>query len=123
MKSEVPSKGLEWTNLILGAGLACATFLFTDSPAAAWNAGIVGTLMVCRSAMALYRYGAWTEWSNLTLACWAVVAPFLLGFGSVVTPMWAHVLIGLCATTIATMQLLADRKVHPLSSTQTIDSK
>ncbi|MFT2214020.1 hypothetical protein ACLJYM_19215 [Rhizobium giardinii] len=52
-----------------------------------------------------------------------MVAPFLLGFGSVATPMWAHVLIGLCATTIATMQLLADRKVHPLSSTQTIDSK
>lgn len=51
MKSEVPSKGLEWTNLILGAGLACSTFLFTDSPAAAWNAGIVGTLMVCCSAM------------------------------------------------------------------------
>ena len=84
------------------------------------NRGHADGVLLCHG---LYRYGAWTEWSNFTLACWAVVAPFLLGFGSVVTPMWAHVLIGLCATTIATMQLLADRKVHPLSSTQTIDSK
>ena len=114
--SEVPSKGLEWTNFILGAGLACAAFIFTGTPVAAWNAGITGTLMVCCSAMALYRYGAWTEWSNITLGCWATVAPFLLRFGSTATPMWTHVLVGLCVVTIATMQLLAGRNAHTKST-------
>lgn len=123
MTSEVPSKGLEWTNLILGAGLACAAFMFAGAPVAAWNAGIVGTLMVCCSAMALYRYGAWAEWSNLALGCWAVVAPFLLGFGSMPMPMWTHVLIGLCVATIATMQLLAGRKEQTFSGKRSVDSR
>ncbi len=101
MTNEVPSKGLEWTNLVLGAGLACAAFAFTEMPAAAWNAGIVGALIACCSAMALYRYGAWTEWSNLGLGCWGVAAPFLLGFGSAQAAMWTHVLVGLCVATIA----------------------
>lgn len=91
MISEVPSKGLVWTNLILGACLACAAIKFAGLPLAAWNAGITGTLIVCCSAVALYRYGAWTEWSNLTLGCWAAIAPFLLGFGSAQRPMWTHV--------------------------------
>ena len=118
MTSEVPSKGLEWTNLVLGAGLACAAFMFTELPAAAWNAGIVGALIVCCSAVALYRYGDWAEWSNLTLGCWAVVAPFLLGFGSAQGPMWTHVVIGLCVATIAVMQLVASRKTQSPSSTK-----
>jgi hypothetical protein len=104
MRNEVPS--LEWANLILGACLACATFFFTDFPVTAWNAAIVSTLILCCFAMALYRYGTWAEWVNITLGCWAVVAPFLLDFTSTQAPLWTHALIGLCVATIATMQLL-----------------
>ena len=52
MRSEVLSPGLEWTNLVLGVGLACAAFAFAKVPAAAWNAGIVGLLIACCSAAA-----------------------------------------------------------------------
>lgn len=110
MKSTVPSKGLEWTNLLLGACFVCAAFLFKDIPAAAWNAGIVGTLIVCCSAVALIRYGNWAEWSNVTLGCWAVAAPFLLGFQSAQGPMWTHVLVGLCVAAIAALQIGSGRK-------------
>ncbi|QRM27711.1 SPW repeat protein [Microvirga sp. VF16] len=123
MRNEGPSKGLEWTNLLLGIGLACAGFVLAELPAAAWNAGIVGTLIGCCSAAALYRYGDWAEWSNLILGCWAVIAPFLLGFGSVQTPMWTHVLIGLCIVTIATMQLLASHRMQVPSSTKSAASR
>ena len=123
MSREVPSKGLEWTNLVLGAGLACAAFMFTELPSAAWNAGIVGALIVCCSAVALYRYGDWAEWSNLTFGCWAVVAPFLLGFGSAQGPMWTHVVIGLCVATIAAMQLVASRKAQASSSSRSASSR
>jgi hypothetical protein len=119
MRNEAPS--LEWTNLILGAGLACAAIFFIDFPVAARNAAVVGTLILFCSAMALHRYGTWAEWSNITLGCWAVVAPFLLNFASRQTPMWTHVLIGLCVATIATMQLfLASRGVRvPANSDST----
>ena len=41
---------------------------------AAWNAGIVGLLVACCSALAFSRNGDWIEWSNLTLGCWTIVA-------------------------------------------------
>jgi len=118
MKSELPNKGLEWTNLILGLCLASAAFMFAAMPSAAWNAGFVGTLVACCSAAALYRYGGWAEWSNLTLSSWAIVAPFLLGFGSAPAAMWTHVLIGLCVATIAIIQLMASRRMQEPSRTK-----
>jgi hypothetical protein len=118
MNSEVPSQSLEWTNLVLGAGLASAAIMFAEPSVAALNAGIVGTLIVCCSAVALYRYGVWTEWSNLTLGGWAVVAPFLLGFASPQAATWTHLLVGFCVATIATMQLLASRQAHAPSRTK-----
>jgi SPW repeat-containing protein len=101
MKNEGPNKGLEWTNLILGICLAFAAFMFAAIPASEWNAGIVGTLIACCSAIALYCYGDWAEWSNLTLGSWAGVPPFLLGFGSAPTAIWTHAVIGLSVATIA----------------------
>lgn len=112
MPSEVQSRGLEWSNLALGAILASAALAFTEFPAAAWNAGIVGVLIACCSAVALFRYGDWAEWSNLTLGCWTVIAPFLLGFGTVQAAMWTHVVIGLCVATIAATQLFAGRNAQ-----------
>jgi hypothetical protein len=97
------------TNLVLGGVLACAAVVFTGLPAAAWNAGIVGLLIVYCSFMALYRYAPWQEWSNATLGCWALAAPFMFGFGSEPVPTWTHVLIGLCVATIAIVQLVAGR--------------
>ena len=117
MRSEVPSKGWEWTNLVLGLALTCTAITFAGLPIATWNAGIVGALIVCCSAVALYRYGAWTEWSNLVLGCWAVIAPFLLGLGSAQALMRMHVVVGLCVATIAVMQLRADRRARALSHT------
>ena len=110
MANEVPSKWLEWTNLMLGACLACTALMFAGLPLAAWNAGVVSVLIAFCSAAALYRYGAWAEWSNLALGCWAVLAPFLIGFGSAQGPMWMHVVIGLCVATIAVLQLVAGGK-------------
>jgi len=123
MRSEGSNKVLESTNLVLGIGLACAAFMFAGVPAAAWNAGMVGSLIAICSAIALYRYGDWAEWSNLTLGSWAVVAPFLLGFGSASTAMWTHVLIGLCVTTVAIVQLMANRRKQEPSRTRPTAAK
>jgi hypothetical protein len=91
MRNEAASKALETTNLILGAGLACAAFVFTAVPAAA-----------------LCPHGAWAEWSNMTLGYWTVVAP--LDFGAADAAMWTHVLVGICVAAIATMQLMGKRE-------------
>jgi hypothetical protein len=118
MRSKVPNETLEWTNLVLGAGLACIGIIFAVPSVAALNAGLVGTLIVCCSVVALVRYAAWTEWSNFTLGCWAMVAPFLLGFASPQAATWTHLLVGFCVATIAIMQLLAGRTAHAPSITK-----
>jgi len=115
MKAEVPSMGLERTNLTLGVGFACAAFLFTG--AAAWNAGIVGLLIAFCSIVALYRYGSWTQWSNVTLGSWAIVSPFVLSFSAAQGATWTSIVAGICVATIATMQLLAGRKAGSSSVT------
>lgn len=117
---KVPSKGLEWTNLVLGGVLATAAIAMTG-PLASWNAAVVGTLIVCCSVVALYRYSAWTEWTNLILGCWTFVAPFLPGFGSAQGPTLMQVVIGLCIAAIATAQLMAGGKLHEPSSTKSLD--
>lgn len=110
MKNEVPSKGLEWTNLLLGMCLGCAAFTFGGVPTAAWNAATVGAVIALCSAIALYRYADWAEWSNLTLGIWAVIAPFALGFGSATGAMLTHIVIGSTVLLIAIIQLLGSSK-------------
>ena len=112
LNNETPSKGLEWLNLLLGSALALAAFAFAGETVAAWNAGIVGTLIACCAAVALYRYGAWTEWSNIALGCWAVISPFALGFTTEPGPTWSLILVGGCVASVAAMQIAAGRKGH-----------
>lgn len=109
MIDPAPSRGLEWTNLALGAGLFCSAFLLGELPIAALSAAITGLLIVTYSMLALYRFNSSAEWSNLALGSWALLAPFLLGFGSAGSPLVIHLFIGLSVITIAAMQLVAGR--------------
>lgn len=109
MASTVPSKGLEWTNLIVGIGLFGAPVVFAEPRVAVWNAAIVGALIATWSAITLYRYKVWAEWSNLALGAWAMLAPFLFKFGSAQPATSIHVIAGLWVCSIACMQLVASR--------------
>lgn len=117
MKNETPSKGLEWLNLLLGSGLVLAAFAFAGDTVAAWNAGVVGTLIACCAAIALYRYGAWAEWSNIALGCWAALSPFVLGFTSAPAPTWSLILVGSSVASIAAMQIAAARNGRTRTTT------
>jgi len=111
MSKAAPSKALEWTNLTLGAVLVIAPFVagLTAGPAAAWNAGLIGALIVTCSVIALAKYGDWAEWTNLSAGGWLVIAPFALGFASHPAALWTHVLIGLTVAALAAVQLFKAR--------------
>jgi len=117
LNNETPSKALEWLNLLLGSGLALAAFAFAGPTVAAWNAGIVGTLIACCAAVALYRYGAWAEWSNIALGCWAAISPFALGFTAASGPTWSLILVGSSVAWIAAMQIAAGRNGRTRTTT------
>ena len=90
--------------------MALAAFAFAGQTVAAWNAGIVGSLIACCAAIALYRYGAWAEWSNIALGCWAAISPFALGFTNATGPTWSLILVGSSVASIAAMQIAAGRR-------------
>lgn len=111
MYQTVPSKPLEWTNLVLGGAIILAPFVlgFAALPAAAWSAYLVGALIVCCSAVALVNYKTWAEWTNVMAGLWLIIAPFLLGFANTAGAMWTHIIVGVCVATIAGIQLYNSR--------------
>lgn len=117
LNNQTPSRGLEWVNLLLGSGLGLAAFAFAGETIVAWNAGIVGTLIACCAAVALYRYGAWAEWSNIALGCWAAISPFALGFTTAPGPTWSLILVGGSVASIAAMQIAAGRNGRTRTTT------
>lgn len=113
MRNKELSKGPEWINLVLGAVLACASTMNAGSQLAAWNAAVTGGLIICFSAIALYRNQSSAARYNLILGSWAVVAPLPLGFGAIATPMWLHVGLGLSVAVIAATQIVSSRSARP----------
>ena len=122
MANSVTNTKLEWTNLLLGSVLFCSAFMFGKFPVAALSAALTGLLIVTCSAVALYRFRAWAEWSNIVLGSWAVVAPYLLGFGSEKFALSIHIIIGFSVAAIATLQFVASRDVK-LARAQVVERK
>jgi hypothetical protein len=46
------------------------------------------------SWVALARPRRWEEWLNAVIGLWLIVAPFVLGFSSVLGATWNHVIVG-----------------------------
>src|SRR5690606_32363130 len=104
-KQKNPNQALEATNITTAICLACAALLFTDTPAAAWNALACGAMVLAISIRALYSYREHAEWINLLLGCWVFLSPFLLGFGSSMIATWTHVVLGVIVACVAAAQL------------------
>jgi len=93
-------------NAFLGAVLFLMPWLFNlGSTVAAWNAGIVGAVIVALSIAAIIRFAQWEEWINLVLGLWVVVSPWVLGFAAMAAAMWGHVVIGLAIVVLAALEL------------------
>lgn len=120
MTKAVPSKALECINLTLGAVLFIAPFAtgLVAGPVAVWNACFIGALIVLCSAIAIWKYSNWAEWTNVIAGCWLVIAPFALGFATVASAMWVHVLLGLSVATIAGFQISKARDQNAVKLTR-----
>lgn len=96
-----------WIAALAGAWLFVAPWLFTFTSAGAWNARIVGALVV---VLALAALGAMSSVIALLLAvlgAWAFVAPFL--FGSAGGARWSAWLAGIVTLLMAGWLAMAPR--------------
>jgi len=94
-------------NALLAAFLFVSPWLvgFREVQAASWNAWICGLAIAVFALAALNELYEWEEWVNAALGVWAAVAPWVLGFASVVTAMWTHVGVGLAVAILAAVEL------------------
>jgi hypothetical protein len=89
----------DWAILILGAWLFLSPFILGYAPlaAAAWNAYLVGAVVVILAATSLWvpSFAMDEEWANLMLGLWLVAAPFVLGFYSADSlAAWNQIVVG-----------------------------
>lgn len=102
----------DWINLILGAVLFLAPWLFgfADATAAAWNAWIAGIVVAALSIAALVRFAEWEEWVNVVVGIWILVSPWVLGFSGITSAMWVCVVLGIVIAAMAAWEAWTARR-------------
>lgn len=83
-------------SLVLGLWLIISPWALgylTDAPAA-WNAYIVGIIVVVAAAATLVAFHRWEEWINVALGAWLIVSPFLMGQEAHANVMWNQIITG-----------------------------
>ena len=93
-------KGQRWqdgVNILFGAWLFFSPLfgIGESTGVAAWNAYILGALVVLFSVWALAKPQPWEELVNLALGLWIILSPFLLNFTAETTVMWNHIIVGI----------------------------
>lgn len=103
-----------WLTGILGFALTIAPFVFgySENTAALWTSVIIGitTLSVSWIEGAQEDREDWEYWTAAVLGLVAVIAPFVLGFGSHAVAMWTSVIVGALLAIIAGSKLLMTDK-------------
>lgn len=94
----------DWLNLLLGAWLFISPWALgfakggaaasTYSHAAAFNAWIVGVIVVLLSIAALARTQPWEEWLNLLAGFWLFISPWVLSYSGTQTALWNALIVG-----------------------------
>ncbi|WP_243030420.1 SPW repeat protein [Thermus altitudinis] len=93
----------DWANLVLGVWLILSPWLlgFSGTPAAMWNAVLVGVVVGLMALMHLRGGPMWEEWVSVVLGVWLILSPWILGFSGMGNAMWNAVIVGLLVGALA----------------------
>lgn len=98
-----------WITGILGLILAISPYMFgySNDAAALWTSLIVGGATIVVSLLEATRADRdqWEYWVAGILGLFAVIAPFILGFGGNTSAMWTTVVIGILIAIFAGSRL------------------
>jgi len=100
-------------NLILGGWLFLAPWILA-APAAgawAWNAWIVGALLIVVSIVALMKLAEWEEWINLIVGGWLFFTPWIFGYVAMTSAAWNAWIVGVLVAAIAIWGIVAVRQI------------
>ena len=93
----------DWVNLVLGIWLILSPWIlgFSGTPAAMWNAVIVGVVVGLMALMHLRGGPLWEEWVNVVLGIWLILSPWILGFSGMANALWNAVIVGVLVGALA----------------------
>ncbi len=80
-------------------------FRFADAAGATWSATLIGVLLGMVVLAKAVQVQEWQDWAGLALGIWAMMAPWLLGFGDITKAAGMHVFVGLVVAITSAIQL------------------
>jgi hypothetical protein len=112
MKTIKPAVWQDWVNLLLGLWLFVSPWSahFTDRPWPAWNAYVVGALVMLLATLAIHSIRLPHGWGNLLIGLWLVISPWVLDFDALAKPAVATAAIGAVITALAAWMMAQDGK-------------
>jgi VIT1/CCC1 family predicted Fe2+/Mn2+ transporter len=98
-----------WVTGILGVFLMIAPYLFgfADNSAAYWSSILAGGIVAIASIWegVESRKENWEYWVAAVVGIFAIIAPFIFGFGSLAGAMWTSVIAGVLIAIFAGTKL------------------
>ncbi len=102
-----------WITGLIGLILIVAPFIlgYRDNVGALWADIILGALVLVVSAYKAIVHDKlnWEYWTAGILGILAIIAPFIAGFGTVATALWATLVLGLVVAVLSGYQLFFHR--------------
>ncbi len=87
----------DWINMLAGAWLFATPWIFgyATAPVAAWNAWVVGIVMVLGALWALSAPAvSGAEWFDALVGAWTFISPWVLGFAVIAGAAWNAWIVG-----------------------------
>ena len=98
-----------WLNMILGLALIVAPFAlgYNTNVTAFWSSIILGAVIALASGYKAFAKDAahWEDWVDVVAGVIAVLVPFVFGFSTLVTALWACVVLGVIVAALSGYRL------------------
>lgn len=108
MAQVIQTKRLQdWLNVLMAVLLFVSPWFlgFAEEEGPAMTAWISGLIIGLFAVAAIVSFMEWEEWVNVALGVWAIIAPWVVGFGGNNSATWAHVVIGVLVAALAAWEL------------------
>lgn len=95
-------------NLILGGWLFVSPWVLAAAPihTVAWNAYLMGAIIVIAAIWALADFEPWEEWVNLVVGVWLLISPWVIGVAVSGALVWSCVVVGVVVALLALWTLI-----------------
>lgn len=99
-------------NLVLGVWLFLSPWIlqYAGMQMAAWNAWIMGVVVVLAAVAAILFFQEWEEYLAVLVAAWLVISPWVLGFADMMTAVYNQIIVGVLVGGLAVWSALAERR-------------